>query len=163
MKPNADNLRGMLVTCLERRKSTLAGAGLGVFATERIGARKLIGRYNGRIMQGSSGALTIKEYNSSQKYTGERYDYVMIDGETLIDGWPGNKESNWVACINSMKTKDQAKHVNIRIIGFDEARAIASHKAIDGVWYVTKRAIREGEELICDYGPSYWTDSELTD
>lgn len=154
--------QGMLVLTLERRQSVLTSEPmLGVFATAPIKAEQLIGRYCGKPLD-----MTVRKFRS-KALPSPRWDYVMEDNGKLIDGHPSHPQSNWVALINSKRTRRQNRFVNVRIVSSGKAKKIALHNGqdtegmeLEGVWYVTTKDIAKGEELVTDYGERYWTAEE---
>ena len=114
------DMQGMLVLTLERRQSVLTSDPMmGVFATEPIMAKQLIGRYCGAPIP-----MTVRKFRSKE-LPSPRWDYVMENNGTLIDGHPSHPESNWVALINSKQTKCQNRFVNVRIVSSGKAKKIA--------------------------------------
>lgn len=116
------------------KKSSIKNAGLGVFAVSTIEKGERLGEYTGKI-------VTVKDY-SRLKNT-EYCFQVSIKGRPLhyIDG---NRKS-WPSLINGAKTKTQMKLVNVLAYQYRKK-----------IFLKALRSIKPGEELILDYGKSYW-------
>lgn len=116
------------------KKSSIKNAGLGVFAVSTIEKGEKIGEYTGKI-------VTVKDY-SGLKNT-EYCFQVSINGKPLhyIDG----NRKYWPSLINGAKTKTQMKLVNVM-----------SYQYRKKIFLKALRSIKPGEELILDYGKSYW-------
>lgn len=116
------------------KKSSIKNAGLGVFAVSTIKESEKIGEYTGKI-------LTPKKY-STLKNTNYCFQ-VSINGKPLhyIDG---NRKS-LTSLINGAKNKTQMKLVNVMAYQYRKK-----------IFLKALRLIKPGEELILDYGKSYW-------
>lgn len=116
-------------------RSTIRGAGQGVFAMVDIPKNTRIGEYTG------------KKLNQRQ------YDRLVDDSYIFAVNRPNKtqfyinaKQSKClVAKINGAKTKLQKKKINV--IAYQYAQRI---------YYKTTKRVKEGTELIIDYGDEYW-------
>jgi uncharacterized protein len=112
------------------KRSTIPGAGRGVFAARDIPANVNLGYYRGMMLPNHN--LSMAE--------GSRYILGPIThaGETF--SVCGKDHGNWTALINSPYNTDHKPN----LIFYD-----------DGTVY-SKRNIKAGEELFVGYGASYW-------
>ena len=125
------------------KKSTIRCAGIGAFARKDIPEDMRLGEYQGRILSNEE-ALELP--NSKSHYLFEinvrKGDNIYVDARLL-------KYANWCRFVNSIKKPHQRKKENVRYYQYGQK-----------IWLKTTRDIKEGEELICDYGDEYWLDDE---
>lgn len=120
------------------QRSTIANAGLGVFAGKDIPI-KAEAEYEGeRRDEGSTNmyySWEIKEFNKTTgrpKYNGKTLYY--LDASNI-------KRSNWTRFVNCNLKK--------------ERNNLIMHQRFDRIIYQTKRKIKKGEELFIHYGDEY--------
>lgn len=124
------------------RKSTLPGAGLGLFAAQDLPADFELGQYVGAVGRGtvwqSVGAYTWEITPQRPRVDGEM---LWIDGERYGTGLENDTPNNlrYVNCAN--ETTD----INTEMFQRGE-----------GVFYRTTKPIKQGEEFLMTYGPFYW-------
>lgn len=109
------------------------GKGKGVFALRDIPSGSLLTRYTGAV-------LSDDEYDARLNSGATSGDYAL----QLTEGWIVDGEnpqrSNWVRYLNH----------NLRRQNCD------GYEVPGAVVIVTRRDVKEGEELFFDYGPEYW-------
>lgn len=126
------------------RSSTLADAGLGLFAAQDLPAEFELGQYVGTIHRGtvftSVGAYTWEITPQRPSVQGEM---MWIDGEQhgsgLLHDTPNNLR--YVNCAN------EDTDINTEMFQRGEC-----------VFYRTTREVKQGEELLMTYGPCYWAE-----
>ena len=122
------------------KKSNIVSAGLGVFAYHDLRKGLTIGEYKGKVINKQEfeklkDTRYIFEVNKKINTT---YKLFYIDATKV-------KNSNWLRYVNGAKTREQKKKVNLYAYQYKEK-----------VYYKTTKAIKKGEELLIDYGDSYW-------
>ena len=125
---------------IEVKKSKIISAGLGVFATQDIPEKNIIGEYKGILINQEQFELlkdTRYVFELSKKI-GKYYKIFYINATDP-------KYSNNLRYINGAKTKVQKKKINLYAYQYKEK-----------IFYKTSRFIFKGEELLLDYGDSYW-------
>lgn len=142
--------------CLEVRPSSIPGAGDGLFATCDWQAGACIGEYFGAVSseapadgkyawkvpvcRDASAVVHQKNKQELERCAPTRWQFV--------DGWreplPAEKR-NPIRFVNSIRSADQRASLNVAV-RFERGR----------VFYDATRHVRSGQELIVDYGPTYW-------
>lgn len=123
--------------CLSIRPSRIIGAGLGIFANIDIKKDTELGWYRGNI-------ITEKEWKNCKD---DSYMWLITDDTEknyYIDG-KYIKNSNKLRYVNGCLTPGQIASVNVEAYQYGLK-----------IWYRTIRKIKNGEELIIDYGKDYW-------
>jgi SET domain len=116
---------------VEVRKSTIEGAGDGLFALEDIPSDELLGEYGGDRVTSQFKWLRLR----NKDYT------MMTDDHTVLIDASGRPEA-------------LMRFVNHH---FDaQSRNLERKASCDTVHYITTRPIRKGEEFFMDYGELYW-------
>lgn len=111
------------------RRSSIKGAGNGVFALVDLPARRVIGEFAGVV-------LTEAQYDA--KYADRVATYVLQVGRDYIDASMGG---NWTATLNDARGSGQRANVT-----FTHGRKV-----------LTTRRIRAGTELFAAYGRGFWS------
>ena len=121
---------------IEIRKSTIPGAGNGVFCKKAIPSGMDLGYYRGEI---------ISPEEHERRYTKKGYgEYVLV--ATDMDKDPeqvhidGIKHNNWISRVNA--PKGTGKKPNIYWDNYGHVFSL--------------RNIKAGEELFANYGAAYW-------
>lgn len=122
---------------LSIKKSSIPGAGLGVFAERDFPKGTRFGPYTGEITDNVTGDNWI--------YSWHVYD-LNARLKHYIDGSQKNV-SNWLRYINCPRTVDEE---NLYLFQFN-----------DEIYYVTYECIKRGTELLIWYGPGYGTELGL--
>ena len=120
---------------LEVKASDIPHAGQGLFAKKAIRANTVIGNYLGKKMKS-------QEY---QKLEIKAYVWGLSSGK-YVDGFD-LKKSNLLRFANDCYTAPEKN--NLEALERD-----------DKIYYVTKRDIFPGEELLIGYGERYWSNSK---
>ena len=126
----------------EIRHSSIPQAGMGIFAKEPISANQRIGHYQGELKtseQFEKMRDTTYTFEISKKVA-NRYKLFYIDAKN-------KRKSNFLRYINGAKTSSQRRKINTTAYQYKEK-----------IFYKTTKAVKAGEELIIDYGDSYWLD-----
>jgi SET domain-containing protein len=128
----------------EIRESTIAGAGLGVFAKKKIAQNMSLGYYKGEVYtddEFKKVPYTLYDFmfKLSAGYEKESKQIILH-----IDASDKNK-SNWTRYVNGAKNKEQEKMINIEVVTVGVSLAFHSTKDIE-----------PGTELIISYGETYW-------
>ena len=131
------NFNDLLEDFLVIKPSLIKGAGKGAFAKKKIKKGTRLGEYTGKI-------LSLEEYSKtrdktyifevSKKFQGKYYLFY-------IDARSGDQ----LKFINGAHSKEQKKHINVETYQYAER-----------IFYRTTKNIKEGEELLVDYGDNYW-------
>jgi uncharacterized protein len=116
------------------KKSSIKNAGLGVFAVSEIKKDEKLGEYLGKI-------LTPDQYVKLENKT---YGFQVSKNGKPIHFINGNRKL-WPSLINGAKTKKQMQMVNVFAYQYRKKIFIKS-----------LCTIKPGEELILNYGKSYW-------
>ena len=124
-------------------KSTIQGAGMGVFANKDIKPYTKLGEYIGKVYNANDYLYDNGDFNfpdlSDNKYLMITTKNGKID--TIINGLEGG---NWTTFINGVKTDSQIHLENCEFYQYGGK-----------IFVRTIRNITKNEELIIDYGPSY--------
>ncbi len=122
------------------RSSRIRQAGLGLFAKKPVSKNTRLGYYKGELKT-SEEFQRIRDtsyiFEVSRK-VGDRYKLFYIDAKN-------KRKSNFLRYINGAKTPSQKARVNTK-----------AYQYRGEIYYKTLRKIMPGEELLLDYGDSYW-------
>lgn len=126
---------------LQVKKSTIAGAGLGLFTTEPIKVKK-------------GGTKRIVQYSAHNRYTkrlSER-DVGRIYGDALaVYVWCKNKNE----CYDAKSTQStNARRANA--CDRPGHRRPCNARITHGGYIVAQKSIPKGGEIFVSYGPEYW-------
>ncbi len=122
-------------------KSTIKQAGYGVFSNKNFKAKSRLDEYIGEIIDDEEGA----------KRNDKSYFFRVFhkDGSShIIDALP-HEHSNIMKFVNGVKTPQQRKRQNCE-----------AYQRNDKIYYRALRDINVGDELLVDYGPTYWLKPE---
>ncbi len=122
-------------------RSTIKQAGYGVFCKRDIPAKTRVDEYVGEIIDDEEGA----------KRQDKTYFFRVMhkDGTShIIDALP-HEHSNIMKFVNGVKTAQQRKRQNCE-----------AYQRNNKIYYRTIRDVKAGEELLVDYGPTYWLKPE---
>ena len=122
-------------------RSTIKQAGYGVFTKRDLPAKTRIDEYLGEIINDEEGA----------KRQDKTYFFRVMhkDGNShIIDALP-HEHSNIMKFVNGVKTAQQRKRQNCE-----------AYQRNNKIYYRTIRDVKAGEELLVDYGPTYWLKPE---
>ena len=115
--------------------------GIGVFARRQLKAHLPLVEYTGEILTASEHET--RYAHKTPVYTVEREDGSFIDAVDF-------EKSSYARYVNNVGPKEEA---NLDLVEGDDGR----------VYYVTRRVIEEGEELMTDYGTEFrWTTKRLS-
>lgn len=122
---------------MEIKRSTIKGAGKGLFAARQFRKRTRLGEYKGR-------RLTPEEYQRTRND-----DYIWeIDlpggKRAYIDARPV-KRDNPLRYVNGARTRAQKRRVNVE-----------AYQYAQRIWYRTTKDVKPGEEFLIDYGDEYF-------
>ena len=119
---------------LEVKTSTIPNAGLGVFVLRDIKKGERIGEYTGhRIDEKTFQRMRNTQYVFEVTLTGGKSEYIDAKSSPCV-----------MARVNGAKTQAQKKKVNVRAYQYGKR-----------IYYKAKTDIREGDELLLDYGSDY--------
>lgn len=145
---------------LETRRSTIPGAGNGVFTRRYLEQGQVVGSYGGRVV---SKEQVLAMPNSEayiiqipiEELGGSSADYSLaIDGNPALPesrGHMGNLINDGQPASNNGKKLTNCKIEIIRTGTF----------TFTGLVTLTK-TLQKGEELFIDYGPTYWSDESAS-
>lgn len=122
-------------------RSTIKQAGYGVYCKRDIQAKTRVDEYVGEIIDDEEGA----------KRQDKTYFFRVMykDGNShIIDALP-HEHSNIMKFVNGVKTAQQRKRQNCE-----------AYQHGSKIYYRTTRDVKAGEELLVDYGPTYWLKPE---
>ena len=119
------------------KKSSIPGAGQGVFATETIKKGKNLGEYSGARLNLDQ---FLKKKNTDYCFEINRKNKKPIYVDGKIRG-------SWLSKINGAKTSKEKKKINVFAYQYNEK-----------IYFKTTKNIKNGQELLIDYGNSYWFD-----
>lgn len=147
-----DNIRE-IPDFVEIKFSSIAGAGLGIFAKKEIFKGQFLGNYVGELSKKNN----IKEWNQylfstvicNDKHDNSSEDYI-INAESL-------EKSNWTRFINCSDSEHEQNIVPIRCNN-TEIYSTSSHRhlCMNGyIMFYALKDISEGSELFFDYGNDY--------
>lgn len=125
---------------LEVKSSKIRGAGKGAFARVNICEGTRVGEYKGKVLTAAAyDRLRDKAYvyEVAKKVNG-RYQMHYIDARL-------HKRNNPLRYVNGARTAVQKKKINVEAYQYAET-----------IYYRSIRDIAAGEEIIIDYGDSYW-------
>lgn len=112
--------------------STIPGAGNGVFATIDIPAKRVLGRYHGKL-------LSKAEFDT--QYGDKQATYVLLIGKDKYVDAQDPQHRNWTAIINDSRGTGQRPNCAFTSVGSIK----------------TVRRIAAGDELFIQYGKAYWS------
>ena len=134
---------------LSIKYSTIPNAGLGIFANSDIKKGTFIGNYMGEI------------YRNNESYPNNNYIFgtTSADKEYIIDGSDIIK-SNFARFMNCCYNDDVENLLVVRYTNPGNSCIFTKENGeeinIDGyLFFYAKKDIREGEELLYDYGEAY--------
>ena len=130
----------MINKYIEVRKSSIPSAGMGVFAKESLSEGQRIGEYKGQLIsreefKGKKDTYYVFEVS---RKVGKSYKTFYIDARY-------KKYSNILRYVNGARTTTQKRFINVRAYQYGGK-----------IYYKTLKPLRKGEELLLDYGDSYW-------
>jgi hypothetical protein len=124
------------------RRSTIEGAGLGLFAAQEIPAEFELGEYVGTVNRGreitNPSAYIWEVKPRHPRFEGEK---IWIDGEEHGTGLLHDTPNN----LRYVNAADEEDEINTKMVQRE-----------DKVYYRTTRRVRKGEELLMSYGSDYW-------
>ena len=124
------------------RRSTIEGAGLGLFAAQEIPAEFELGEYVGKVNRGleitNPSAYIWEVKPRHPRFEGEK---IWIDGEEHGTGLLHDTPNN----LRYVNAADEEDEINTKMVQRE-----------DKVYYRTTRVVRKGEELLMSYGSDYW-------
>lgn len=145
---------------LETRRSTIPGAGNGVFTRRYLEKGQVVGSYGGRVVSKEQ-VLAMPNTEAYiiqipiEELGGSSADYSLaIDGNPALPesrGHMGNLINDGQPASNNGKKLTNCKIEIIRTGDF----------TFTGLVTLTK-TLRKGEELFIDYGPTYWSDESVS-
>jgi len=115
--------------------STISGAGLGLFAKKDFDRNQPIVQYS------YSEPVTKKELNKT------------CPGDTLAVYAVERKDGKFE---NAYKSNDGVGRYANDVHGTRKKQNVELKDHKKRVWLVAKKKVKKGEELLTDYGPSYW-------
>lgn len=169
--------------CLEVRKSSISGAGKGLFARCGLRNSTLLGEYRGmRFFMGQVGAnkrlqsdwdyiwkvprclapknklqvITRNDKNASHNCS-SRNSFVYVDAKPM-----DSETANPMRFVNGVFGPQPSSATFLSAARTGKAPGDVEHANVeaffadDRVWYHTMRDIAVGEELFVDYGKGYW-------
>ena len=124
------------------KRSTIEGAGLGLFAAQDIPAEFELGEYVGTVNRGleitSPSAYIWEVKPRHPRFEGEK---IWIDGEEYGAGLLHDTPNN----LRYVNAADEEDEINTKMVQRE-----------DKVYYRTTRRVHKGEELLMTYGSDYW-------
>ena len=166
---------------LKIRKSTISGAGLGIFAAERIPKGKIIGLYGGPLKELDTknlakeinlgeGPLSRTKYQEPPPFDEEQGNYaytIPVDEEITNDYYvfPTEEQLKYhtknVASFLENETPENAatilKNLNWTALMNDACDPYKNNvKVIENGFINTDKDIEKDEELFLEYGLEYW-------
>lgn len=130
---------------MELRKSTIPGAGEGVFAKRKLKKGENLGMYYGDYLTTEEfHALPPERQNYTWRLLSPVGQYEYVDAEPYKK-YPGTNQYNHPRYVNGAANDKQRARINTEV---DQ----------DGLtlYYRATKDIPKGKELICDYGASYF-------
>lgn len=112
-------------------KSTIRGAGKGLFAAEDIRKGTRIGQYCGK---------RTRTYPRNADYA-----FAIDNGRKTEHYIDARKSRCLLKYVNGARTRKQHRRVNLEAYQYKK-----------NIYYRSTRNIKKGEELILDYGDDYW-------
>ena len=118
------------------KKSKIKNAGLGAFAKKNIKKGIFLGEYVGEVL----------DYETAQKLDNKKYLFrIKMNDVPSYYINATERSGNWTRYINGVKTKHQLKKQNVLYYQFNER-----------IYIKTITDIKKGEELLVNYGNTYW-------
>ena len=119
---------------LSLKRSSIPGAGLGIFAKETIPIRTRMGPYAGKLIKGC-----VEDFPNESEYL---WQIKRDHGKTIwyIDGEDLSK-ANWLRFVNCARNEDEQNLVSFQYRG--------------RIYYRSYKPIRPGNELLVYYGDQY--------
>ena len=122
---------------IELRKSNIKNAGYGVFAKCDMPSKTKLGEYLGEMI----------DDDEASKRDNKVYFFRVMhkDGSShIIDALP-NEHANIMKYVNGVRTPQQRKRQNCEAYQYNNK-----------IYYRTICDVKAGDELLVDYGPTYW-------
>eukprot|EP00416_Gambierdiscus_australes_P021471 CAMPEP_0171072858 /NCGR_PEP_ID=MMETSP0766_2-20121228/11140_1 /TAXON_ID=439317 /ORGANISM="Gambierdiscus australes, Strain CAWD 149" /LENGTH=211 /DNA_ID=CAMNT_0011529493 /DNA_START=36 /DNA_END=671 /DNA_ORIENTATION=- len=121
------------------RRSRIHGAGLGLFAAQRLPKGYwLPERYKGRYLTEAQCARIRDSAYVFKLSRGNLRECAAIDAKKQL-------ADNPLRYVNGARTPGQCQRVNLK-----------AKQRGRNIYYYTTRQVHAGEELLLDYGPEYW-------
>jgi len=157
---------------IRNTKSKGMGAFLG-YGTTEIKAGQFLGEYKGEFMTGKEvearywGTRKMKtadrrwRKSRKQRQQGLSGDYLFDMGDDIFLDAEDADVSSWCRFMNHASEVDQDSCCNVETM-FSPLRCNDGNEngemEMPRLWFVARRDIVSGEELLYDYGDSYWSD-----
>ena len=129
--------------------------GRGAFATRDLAEGTFLGRYTGKLMDEAQALAAYQNGDSSGSYFAT-IEKGPFGGTPLVVDAEDDRIAGWPRFINHSKRKANCKNAEI-FRPFNVPGEFDLGKAPLGLYVQAMRDIREGEELLIDYGEAYWT------
>lgn len=118
------------------KKSSIKGAGKGLFATKNLKKGTKLGEYYGKRLSTAQYSKSVnKNYAWKITYKGKN---IYVNAHLRV-------ANNPLRFVNGAKTKAQKKKINTEMYVYRGK-----------VFYRTTKSVPAGEEFIVDYGLNYW-------
>ena len=139
--PRVDDTAAMraFARCVEVRESSIVGAGDGVWAAQRLPARRVLAWYRGARM---SAAQVSSLYGAGRESCAA--SVLRLGPDLFVDGSDA-RWNNWTSKVNDARGETLARTNNCVLTPRGQLK--------------TLREICPGEELFVSYGEEYWDNS----
>jgi SET domain-containing protein len=153
--------------CIQETKTK----GLGAFAGSRISAGSWVGEYTGEILTDKQ--VDARYWDKRKKVYADRQwiksrtkreqgisgDYLFDMGDNLFLDAEDSDVSSWCRFLNHASEDSESRLCNLET---KVSRLVQDGKTIvqPRLWFVALRDVESGEELLYDYGGSYWASDE---
>lgn len=126
--------------------------GMGAFALRDIDEGEFLGRYTGKMMTFDEAYASWAAGRTSGDYFAAlqlgRDSPLVVDAENV-------KTSGWARWVNHSKRKANCKNIELQL-PVSPVEQLKLGRIPLGLYLVSSREIRKGEELLVDYGDIYW-------
>lgn len=142
----------MVPHSVEIKISSIPNAGRGVFAKEHLNSNMSLGEYKGRW-------ISTKEFDSfpdEQKIKGFEYGWEISDFRGNKNRPKGSRLRDKQA-IGYIDARNETDGNFLRFINHsDTDDNVTAYQIKDKIYYVTKKDIKAGEELLVNYGTRFF-------
>ena len=135
------------------------GKGFGAFATRNLSAGAYLSPYTGKLMARKDASLAKLRGETTGAYFAG-FDTAWFGEELVVDA-QDEATSGWPRYINHSKRRANCRSFELRRPIAIPGRVFSVGRLPLGLYVQLVRDVTAGEELLFDYGDSYWTDRGL--
>ena len=137
---------------VEIKMSSIPNAGRGIFAKEPLNSNMLLGEYKGLWVSKQD----FDRFSDEQRLKGFEYGWEICDYHGNKNRPKGTKLRD-KQVIGYIDARNESDGNFLRLINHSDTEDnVAAYQIKDKIYYVTKKIIKPGEELLVNYGTSFF-------